>query len=334
MKDGITFAVSDTGNTTALCMCIASVLNSRAVPHRIQILCQGDFPSFNNFYLEQLAEWARMSGIEFSLTVSMPLGLRGARDWHFDNCPTRYLWMGDNDVVYAPDCLEMLSRGWDKSYEGKQVYVQGVKSDINNRRGYPDFVSECQPLTALKDFCSANFRYQQLSQIGMKGTLPTFDTATIDTGNVLFDMYGINLRSENKFRFNVFDDSLNCGGEDTLMSLLLRKYGLVGRFMPWAVSYHLEKPQSAFSELTARGEMLLRACDQLGLDKDLLKKGFAPWVFTEYENHQKNQQEGSQENRVASVEEIQASTRISGVHGNDPQEARQRRQAQKQHGQA
>lgn len=280
----ITFGVSDTGNTTALCMCLASVLNARVVPHKIQVLCQGEFPDFAHYYLEQLSEWARMSGIEWSLSVTPPLGLRGARDWHLDNCRTQYLWMGDNDVVYGPECLEMLCFGLDEELNGKQAYVQGVKTDLNNRRGYKDFVKDCLPRTSIVDFCSANMRYDQLTDSELYairfGNLKpiTTDIVTIDTGNVLLN---VDLMNTHKLRFKVFDDSINCGGEDTLMALLMRKKGLVGRFMPWAYSFHLEKPKPAFDELTARGEMLLRACDQLGLDKDLLKKGFAPWCFEE-----------------------------------------------------
>lgn len=292
--EGTSFCVSDTGNTLALCMCLSSVLNAKIVPHRIQILMQGKYPSFANFYLEQLADMARLSGVEFAVYSVKPLGVRGARDWHLDNCPTQYLWMGDNDVLYSPECLEILFKGWEGELRDKQAYVQGVKSDINNRRGYRDFFDGVHPLDDLKDFSSPNHRYQQLS-IGMlrREHLPTYDVATIDTGNVLFNMKLI----KDRFRFSVFDDSLNCGGEDTLMALLLRKNGLIGRFMPWAVSFHLEKPNPVFEELTTRGEMLLRACDQLGLDKDLLRKGFAPWVWNEIEKtNEKENQKNSQEN--------------------------------------
>lgn len=280
-KEGITFGVSCTGNLRALCMCLASVLNSRRVPHRIQVLMNGEFPSFGDFYLEQISEWARQSGVAFNIAVENNLGVRKARDWHLDNCQTQFLWMGDDDVVYEPDCLKFLALGW-KQEQYDQAYVQGVKSDLNNRRGYEDFEKKVIDVRKLEDFSSPNHRYGQLPE-AFAGKPPTYDVATIDTGNVVFDMKKMNGNTEASnfrgYRFDVFKDSANCGGEDTLMALRLRKDGLVGRFMPWAVSFHLEKEKPKFDEIRARGEMLLRVCDSLGLDKELLKKGFAPWAF-------------------------------------------------------
>jgi hypothetical protein len=97
----------------------------------------------------------------------------------------------------------------------------------------------------------------------------------MDTGNVLLDLKEIGP----SIRFSVFPDSTNCGGEDALFGLLIKKSGKYGRYCPNARAYHLEKQNLRFDEFAARGEALLRTCDLLGLDKEAMKREMMSWVF-------------------------------------------------------
>lgn len=259
LKD-TTFGVCCTGNIQALLMCLSSVLQGTLLPRIITVRLEGHFPAFSNFYLEQLSALARHKGIEFNISVGDARGVRAARDWQLNNCRTSLLWMGDDDVIYSPQCLEMLDKAEEETEpyfreDGEFGYVVGSKPDITNRRGYGDFSTKVLPTDELKNFDSFNQFYQ--------GPFRLVRVNTLDTGNVLLNVEAMRAKG---LTFNPFKESFNSGGEDTLMGMRMNGAGLYGFFCPNAASVHLEKPMPAFNEFAARGELLLRSLNVLGLD--------------------------------------------------------------------
>lgn len=237
---------------TALLPCLSSVATAYAVPAFVNVRLEGEFSNFSDFYLEQIAEIFRLQGSEISFTRSTSKGIRYARDWQTDRCSTHLIWLLDEDVVVDYACLASLRLALNSDY--KQV-VCASKLDVNNRRGYVDYSSDLQ---SPDNYKGTGFRYSGSGSV---------KTPFLDTGNCL-----INHIVGRKYRFSVFPDSANCGGEDTLFSLRLRNDGIDLWHCLSAISYHLEKPlSSCFSEFEARRESLLRACDVLGINKSLLK---------------------------------------------------------------
>ena len=267
-QSSVTFGVSCTGNVQALTMCLSSVLLQKTLPSRLQIRLEGHIPNLSNFYIEQLACLARLRGVEVHIEVGAMKGVRKTRDWHVHNCPTRLLWMGDDDCIYHPSCLERFLN-YCACLESGSGFLQGTKGDVNNRRGYPDFNLELNPHTELRDGCSYNHFYEH----GYKGVLPI--VRSCDTGNVFFDVERI--KKEN-IRFNLFGESYNCGGEDTLFAVQCYSYGLNGKYVPDAIAYHLEKEQVAFNEFAARKEMVKLACEKLEIDPEPFMAEIMPFV--------------------------------------------------------
>jgi hypothetical protein len=272
----VTFGVSSKGNTQALVSCLLSVLNARVIPGTIQVRLEGDFPGMNNFYFEQVSELARWQEVNFHVAVARSQGVRASRDFHLNSCSTPFLWMGDDDVAYRWDCLSEYYRAYaylrDQQPEifSSLAYLAGSKPDLNNRRGYANFDTSINPESALQDGCSLNHVYDTRGDVYPR-------VVTIDTGNAFLNLQRIH---EKEIRFSLFDDSLNSGGEDTLFGLQCYKAELTGLFVPRACGYHLEKPTVNFGEFAARGEMLLRACDLLEIDKAALRNsGFMPWLW-------------------------------------------------------
>ncbi len=269
----ITFGVStNAANLQALQLTLASVLTSRMLPTHLLIRLEGDVPGLNSFYFEQLVCLARFWGIDVQLSVCNSQGVRAARDWLMAECKTSVLWMGDDDVLYHPNCLANLHRYY-RVKGGLDVYFCGSKADLNNRRGYQNFnmqVNDPATLEAGKD--TFNWLYAGHPDGQVVGPHPI---TTCDTGNCLMDL---NLISEHHILFSVFWDSVNSGGEDTIFALQCQKHGLKAYYSPSAWAFHLEKPDVRFNEFAARGEMILRACDVLGLDKSSLANAFMPWL--------------------------------------------------------
>ena len=279
LADTVTFGVNCTGNIQALLLCLSSVLNAEIAPRYIRVRMEGEFPSFNNFYLEQIAAIAAHREVELSITYAKSEGVRRARDWQVKMCQTFWLWMGDDDCIYRPDCLVEYQWAVDEAKRIHNVrtedehdfasigYINGSKPDINNRRGYGDFSVEPRMSGPLENGASMNQFY------GPKRVLVR--TKTMDTGNVLLNTAAIRGAG---LRFDVFGRSYNSGGEDTLMGLYLNSRKLYGFFCPSARSLHLEKPQTQFGEFAARGEMLLRACSLLDIPTEDLPKEFMPFL--------------------------------------------------------
>lgn len=271
---GVTFGVTSTGNPHAILMSLSSVILQALPVARILIRMEGEYPGFGNFYMEQLAALARIKGIEFTVTTAESKGIRYARDWLIENCATRMLWMGDDDVVYAPDCLQNLVEAYynlsdyEPDVSGKVAYINGNKPDVNNRRGYDDFKLVKVKGTSATDNCGYNYLFSRPGK--------TVKCHTCDTGNLLLDIES--LRAHPKARFQVFKKAFNSSGDDTLFALMCHKEGLHGFFRTDADSYHLEKPGVRFNEFTARKNMLLRECELLGIDPAKLDS-MLPWLI-------------------------------------------------------
>lgn len=285
IANNVTFGVNCTGNIQALTMCLSSVLMGEVVPARIQVRMEGAFPSFGNFYLEQLASLASIYGVEFSIEYAASKGVRKARNWQMEKCQTDFLWMGDDDCIYSYECLEYLRAATLSLVEQATLgpdfiypfgYISGSKPDVNNRRGYGDFsVKILDPMQVKDD--NNQFFNASVNQFYAQGGIGLAKTATMDTGNVLLNLPPIKKAG---IDFDPFEASYNCGGEDTLMGLRLNHAGLLGYFCPNARAVHLEKPQDKvhFGEFAARGEMLRLACSKLGIDPDTVQKEFMPFL--------------------------------------------------------
>lgn len=270
-----TFGLTSTGNPQAILMCLSSVLNQTLKPKKILIRMEGEYPGFGNFYMEQLAALARIMGIEFSVHCDSSRGIRYARDWLIANCTTEDLWMGDDDVIYAPDCLLELYAGMNDAYnhflhrEGetfKVGYINGNKPDVNNRRGYKDFQLIVKQGSEVQNHDGYNYFFTRPGKTVLCGTC--------DTGNLLINV-GV-VRSAG-VQFQQFDKEFNSSGDDTLFALDCHAHGLLGFFRTSADSYHLEKEGVRFDEFTARKNMILRACELKGYDKTKLGS-MLPWL--------------------------------------------------------
>lgn len=247
----VTFGVSTCGNTEALCNCLTSVLTGILAPAVIQIRFEGNLPAFGNFYLEQLSCLARIRGIAWDMYVDKSKGVRYARDFHVANCPTELLWMGDDDVVYAPDCLEhlMFNVG-----ELGIAYYNGVKVDVSNLRGYKDYNTDVYPTFPAPGSPLNHFYVGTLVRHEIQGIM--------DTGNVILNL---DVCKNNGLRFSMFPDSANAGGEDTLFAAKVKSLGLKAFAVPTAIAFHLEKPKAVFNEFEARKELIKRSKQCLGI---------------------------------------------------------------------
>lgn len=270
-RPSVTFAISSVGNQPGILLCLSSVLLGREKPDQVSIRFEGPLPDFDQFYLAQLASLASLYSVGFSITYEASRGIRYARDWMLSSCRSEYLWMGDDDAIYHPDCLSNFLEAMrkvksDPVLPHELVYISGSKFDVNNRRGYGDF--KLMPHQgAVDEWTSQNFVYPTGSAY--------YRTHALDTGNALFNL---KLCRAHQLSFSLFDDSANSGGEDTLFALQCESKALPRIFVPGAVAVHLEKPRVRFNEDSARLEMVLRACDTLGYDKEVAKKILFPWL--------------------------------------------------------
>lgn len=274
-------SLASRGDMRCLLPCFYSVLIQKNV-RSVSIYMTGEFPSFGDFYLEQLSALADLLGIQLTLVRAGRLTVRQVRDKMLrDGAESgkSVLWMIDDDVVLHPTASEgvavvvkMLhdSGGWEHT-----AAITGLKPDVNNRRGYPDFEAKELPLS---EFAHGSYNcLYPVSPVMVKTCY------TCDTGNLV-----LNLRSvwENpEIRFQTFKESANSGGEDTLFAMLCSREGLDLWKSNGFLAYHLEKDAKPFSEFAARKEMLLRASDVLGAmnvaEKANWKKEFMPFVKTE-----------------------------------------------------
>ena len=263
-----TYGVSSTGNIQALQMSLVSVLMGAYLPSKIIVRMEGHFPSFGTYYMEQIAELARHKGVEFSITTAKSQGVRHARDWLIEECRTTYLWMGDDDVLYCPNCLSNFVAALTEIDEDTLGYVNGNKPDLNNRRGYTDFGTAVIDSSTVKTDGSQGYN----AFFGGKNRVVKCDTA--DTGNLLIHVPNVITKG---VKFQVFDEKWNAGGEDTLFALMCQKAGLTGWFSTRADSFHLEKESVRFGEFAARKAMLKREAELLCLETGPIFNVF-PWI--------------------------------------------------------
>jgi hypothetical protein len=245
----ITLGISTQDNIQALLLCLGSVLNGMVVPARIQIRFTGALPGFGTFYFEQLADLARLQGIEFEWQRAADTGVRDARDWHLATCPTPYLWMVDDDVIPAWDCLMYLTFALVSLSNKDWGWLAAVKVDVNNRRNYPDYHTKVRELTdpSAGVFSQNHFYAKEYSP----DFLPMLDT--LDSGNVLLNCVPLRERGVN---FNCVPGSANAGGEDALFAHAATKNLLLGYLAVRAQSFHIEKERLIFTEQQARAEMI------------------------------------------------------------------------------
>ncbi len=272
-----TFGATSKGNSQALLMCLSSVLMGEVLPERILLRFEGEFPNFGNFYFEQLSALATFHGVEFQMSVGSSKGIRHAKQWLLQECRTKYLWMGDDDVIYEPDCLKQFSDvsliNWKKC-----AFIAGCKYDVNNRRGYKDFQLKPTEVTwdlvnsSLDEYCSQNYPYF-CSASGILGYHVLHKI--FDAGNVFLNA---ELLNQHNLTFTLDEPDVPCTGEDTLMALKIDQAKFYGYFAPFAQGVHLEKPVSNFESGADREEMLLRVCDAKGYNHEIVEKALHSWI--------------------------------------------------------
>jgi hypothetical protein len=258
VDQSVTLGVGTVGNIEALNLCISSVLNGLTLPGKILIRSEGEFPAFSNFYLEQLAELARIKGVEFQIVVLKSQGARKGCDWLLNNCTTELLWLVDDDVIFdtlALDHLLAAKHDIEKKVKGTWSFICGNKRDVNNRRGYGDFSQkELEPPT--KDFAHTNLFYKQIR------TQMYPECVALDSGHVLFNM---NVMKHSGLRFAHFKEDFNSGGYDSFLGILCTKSGYKGYFTHMSVGWHLEKQKQNFGEFSQRKAYLVRAAEAAGI---------------------------------------------------------------------
>lgn len=248
-------------------MCLASVLSGFVLPNKIQIRFEGKFPSFGNFYLEQLSCLAKIRGVEWEMFIAPSEGVRKARDWHLKTCDYTWLWMGDDDVIYDADCLSWFIvalgeiNGSSPPQENRQAhaYLAGIKVDASSLRGYPDYDTKVYPEYPAPQ-APLNHLYTKPIERPVKQQV-AYPTTLLDAGNCLLNAFYLETHGVN---FAMFPDSENAGGEDTLFAELCAHKKLAAFAVPLAQSIHLEKPKAFFSEFEARKELIKRSKQCLG----------------------------------------------------------------------
>jgi hypothetical protein len=255
-------------NIQGLTLALTSVLCAGKCPRTCFVYLTGEIPQFNNFYLEQLAVLARFKGVNFGIDIGPNKGIRYARDYILRRTGIfgRYLWMIDDDVIVEHDCFERLGKAITNEKHKGVAYMNGVKGDVCNRRGYQNF--DLRIHDKAEDFGSFNHFYKMTPEV------ESFRCNTMDTGNVLLDRMFL---SEGVV-FSPFADTTNAGGEDALFGLQLNQT-YQGRFCSTARAYHLEKEKLRFDEFSSRAEALLRSCELLHLSKEDLKREMMSWAY-------------------------------------------------------
>lgn len=271
---GFTLGITCKGNMTALRMALAAALSGEAVPERILLRIEGEFPGFGDYYFEQLVATAAFYGVDFQMAYARSEGVRVAKQWLLDNCQTPYLWISDDDVLPDSWCLsefsEQLPKVADECVTNSREwgFLAGAKFDVNNRRRYPDFSDRPHYLKEgdmLGEMALQNLAYYPEDQAARFHLTKIFDA-----GCVVLNVLALR---RCRLKFTVSGPCAPSSGVDTLMALRCAKANLAGFFLPFAHAIHLEKPVSNFESGADRKEMLLRICDIEGLDHSIVDKG-------------------------------------------------------------
>ena len=269
----ISVGICSTGNTQALLLCLASILNAESVPALIRIRMEGKISDLGGFYMEQLIDLARLRGCSVEIISGLSRGVRCARDFIIQTCPTKWLWMLDDDTIVHPRCMDAYLEAVENIPKSELVvYFAGSKFDVNNRRQYANFgTDELTPSTIdCGPDVSQNLIYNVDEFFGY-----VFRTYLLDTGNCLMNT---ELIKKEQLAFAMFPESVNSGGEDTIFALVCDSRNLPARFVPAARVAHLEKPNMNFGEFAARKEMVLRAGEIIKLSKDKANRALFAWL--------------------------------------------------------
>ncbi len=271
---GFTLGITCKGNITALRLALAAALCGEAVPERILLRLEGEFPGFGDYYFEQLVAMAAFYGVDFQMSFAKSSGVREAKQWLLDNCRTPYLWISDDDVLPDSWCLSEFSEQLPQVASACALmqeewgFICGAKFDVNNRRKYPDFSD--RPHVLKKGETLGWLALQNLAYYPDEDADRYHLTKIFDGGCVVLN---VPMLRRKELKFTVAGPSAPSSGVDTLMALRCAKVGLKGFFLPFAHAVHLEKPVSNFESGADRKEMLLRLCDLEGLDHSIVDRG-------------------------------------------------------------
>lgn len=253
----VVLGITTKGNIDALRLCLTSVLTSSVVPSKIIIRSEGELPLVD-FYLQRIADMARLQGVEFAVHRCASEGIRSARNWLLGQAGAHTLWLLDDDVIVNHRCLEQLVKvqALLETYSdvpndprGSWAWIAASKVDVVNIRQYPDYSTKRRPIpSAFMEPVSQNHFYEPLPRNPSYCALPRVDTGNTLLNTGLIEKKGIN--------FSSVPLSANAGGEDTVFSYVARKSKLSGWMAMEAESYHLEKAQVRFDERVNRAAVV------------------------------------------------------------------------------
>jgi hypothetical protein len=271
MNNGITIAWTTNGNVKGLLMSLSSVLLGSEMPSSILIRFDGQFPSFGEFYLEQISELCRIKDVSFAVIVEKECGVHQARESLLNNSPSDYVFMVDDDVILEYDAVQKMTEAarFCIRREFQFPFICGGKIDVNNRRGYGDFSLEPVLFTGRED-CSTHLLYH------FKDTeIHLCKITAADSGCMLVNRpFARNLG----VTFAPKDVTFKVGGEDTLFGIMCVSKGHKGYFCPNVIGWHLEKSVPNFGQHEARAEIILRTAESLQLADGKTEFQAMKWV--------------------------------------------------------
>lgn len=263
----LTVGISCLGNMAGLKCCLAALAAGRTMPANLNIRLESDIPGINDYYFEQLLCVFRFYGVAVNLQLRHAHGIHTTREAQVQACQTKWLVLLDDDVMPDGALLQVYSFLIETVSEGV-VMIQGTKPDLNNRRGYADFLLEpvAYPKNLTKD---GNFNHPLIDEhVGI--TYAEMGTRFCDPGNMALN---VELYHEHGLAFRLFDIMVKrAGGEDTTFAMQCVSKGLKRLWTPAALVWHLEKElsQTRLTEHAYRKEALLRAGEQAGLFNERL----------------------------------------------------------------
>jgi len=180
-----------------------------------------------------------------------------------ERCPTRYMWMIDDDVALVGDPLDtflQMQRGLpDAIISGNFGYLQGSKIDIRNTEGYDDWQIAATSISlAVGNIPRWFYDYS---------TLVIADTCVMDCGNVFLDVKrALEVRG---FKVPKVLDKQEYTGEDVLMGARLAS-NYCCLFASNLKVYHFPKSKMRFKTKDPR--WLLNSKVDLGISEEIKER--------------------------------------------------------------
>ena len=231
----VTFAVFS-GGAKSLPSTLFSVLLGSTLPATVLVIFDRGRVCEDSFLWARVCDLATALGVPLKVIYSTRIGIRSNRDLLLASSPTPLVWMGDDDVIFLPSCLESYLSFFRKDFLFTGAFLAGTKVDVANLRGYSDW--SLSPRSEYPETSPGD-----LNQIYLQGT-PDKATGFLDTGNCLIRR---DRCASLGIRFDLLRNSSPLGGEDTLFARQCLFKGAAGHTCLEARSWHLEKPLPRFT---------------------------------------------------------------------------------------